>query len=176
MLHKGTLRGQVPVLWSDAMGHVDQEPSVTPQCQPLSVILHSVLSEGGSSGLHGEDVHVQTPRPLHGGSETRKYMERVPEGPRILRAHPYWYTRTRVLIPTSSLPTRLHTQSDRHPRSHEPNFLHSCQHKGIQSYVRDTTVGKQKRPSLREPWASILLSEKLGTHLKPSCTFCSFVR
>ena len=103
MLHKGTLRGQVPVLWSDAMGHVDQEPSVTPQCQPLSVILHSVLSEGGSSGLHGEDVHVQTPRPLHGGSETRKYMERVPEGPRILRAHPYWYTRTRVLIPTSSL-------------------------------------------------------------------------
>ena len=77
MLCKGTLGGQVPVLWSDAMGHVDEESSVTPQWQPLSVILHGVLWEGGSSGLHGEDVHVQTPRPLHRGSETRKYTERV---------------------------------------------------------------------------------------------------
>lgn len=90
-------------------------------CQPVSVILHGVLWDHGSSGLHGEDVCVQTPGPWLRGSETRKYTERVPKAPRILRAHRCWYSRTRVLRPTSSLPTRLHTQSDRYPQSHEPN-------------------------------------------------------
>lgn len=145
-------------------------------CQSISVILHGVLWERGSSGLSGEDVCVQTPGPLLRGSETRKYTERVPKAPRILRARRRWYSRTRVLRPTSSLRPRLHTQSGRHPQSHEPNFLHLCQHMGIQSYIRDTTVGKQKRPSLRERWASVLLSEKLGTHLKLACVFCPLVR
>lgn len=49
-------------------------------CQPVSVILHGVLWERGSSGLSGEDVCVQTPGPLLRGSETRKYTERVPQG------------------------------------------------------------------------------------------------
>ena len=56
---------------------------------------------------------------------------------------------------------------------HEPNFLHSFQHIGIQLEIRDTAVGKQKRPSLM---GIDMLSEKLGTHLKPACAFCPFVR
>ena len=63
-------------------------------CQPLGVILHGVggrsqesspiLWEDGSSGLHGYDVRVQTPRPFTGilrHGNTRKEFQRHTENP-----------------------------------------------------------------------------------------------
>ena len=81
MLCKVILGSQVPVLWSDSMGHVDRKPRACVNNHSVKFCMG--LEEGvrhhppfcGRSELHGADVRVQTPRPLHRGSETWKYTE-----------------------------------------------------------------------------------------------------
>lgn len=122
MLRQGTLGSQVPVVWSDGMGHVYREPRayVNPSVNFCMVLEEGARRHPPFCGRVGVQVSMEKTcvfrhQALCAGAlrhgNTRKEFQRHTQNPESTSSLVHWNTSTQT---HTSPPTRLHTQSDIH--------------------------------------------------------------